>query len=41
VERYLHDEPVQAFPPSAGYKLRKFARKNRKILGAAAAFALL
>jgi hypothetical protein len=41
VQRYLHDEPVHACPPSAGYKLRKFVRKNRKILGAAAAFALL
>ena len=24
VERYLKDEPVQACPPSAGYRLRKF-----------------
>jgi hypothetical protein len=30
VQRYLNDEPVQACPPSAGYRLRKFARKNRK-----------
>jgi serine/threonine protein kinase/WD40 repeat protein/tetratricopeptide (TPR) repeat protein len=29
VERYLADEPVQACPPSAGYRLRKFARRNR------------
>ncbi len=29
VQRYLHDEPVQACPPSAGYRLRKFARRNR------------
>jgi serine/threonine protein kinase/Flp pilus assembly protein TadD len=41
VERYLNDEPVEACPPSAGYRLRKFARKHRKMLGAAAAFALL
>ena len=27
VERYLHDEPVEACPPSAGYRLRKFARE--------------
>jgi serine/threonine protein kinase/tetratricopeptide (TPR) repeat protein len=27
--RYLHDEPVQAGPPSASYRLRKFARRNR------------
>ncbi len=29
IERYLHDEPVEAGPPSAGYKLRKFVRRNR------------
>jgi eukaryotic-like serine/threonine-protein kinase len=41
VERYLHDEPVGACPPSAGYRLRKFARKYKKGLAAAAGFALL
>jgi tetratricopeptide (TPR) repeat protein len=29
IERYLHDEPVQACPPSAWYRFRKFARRNR------------
>src|SRR5688572_21519521 len=29
VERYLADEPVLACPPSPGYRLRKFARRNR------------
>ena len=29
VERFLADEVVEARPPSAGYKLRKFARRNR------------
>src|SRR5262249_13962872 len=29
VECYLHDEPVQACPPSAGYRLRKFVRRNK------------
>jgi tetratricopeptide (TPR) repeat protein/serine/threonine protein kinase len=29
VQRYLHDEPVQACPPSAWYRFRKFARRNR------------
>ena len=29
VERFLNHEPVQAGPPSAGYKLRKFVRRNR------------
>jgi WD40 repeat protein/serine/threonine protein kinase len=41
VERYLKDEPVEACPPTAGYRLRKFARKNRKLLATAAAFAVL
>ncbi len=27
-ERYLHDEPVEACPPSAAYRLRKFAGKH-------------
>src|SRR5438445_329773 len=35
VQRYLADEPVLAFPPSAGYRLRKFARRNKgPVLGA-------
>jgi serine/threonine protein kinase/Flp pilus assembly protein TadD len=29
VQRYLGDEPVQACPPSAGYRLKKFARRNK------------
>jgi serine/threonine protein kinase/Tfp pilus assembly protein PilF len=29
VQRCLHDEPVQACPPSAWYRFRKFARRNR------------
>jgi WD40 repeat protein/serine/threonine protein kinase len=41
VERYLHDEPVEACPPTTGYKLRKFARKNQKLLATAAAFLVL
>ncbi len=41
VERYLHDEPVEACPPSTGYRLRKFARKNRQLLATAMAFVLL
>jgi serine/threonine protein kinase/Flp pilus assembly protein TadD len=35
IERYLHDEPVQACPPSAWYKLKKFARRNKAALGMA------
>jgi hypothetical protein len=29
VQRYLNDEPVQACPPSAGYRLRKFFRRYK------------
>ncbi len=29
VERYLHDETVHACPPSAWYRFRKFARRNK------------
>ncbi len=36
VRRYLADEPVQACPPSVGYRLRKFARRNRAPVLAAA-----
>jgi serine/threonine protein kinase/tetratricopeptide (TPR) repeat protein len=36
VQRYLADEPVTACPPSAGYRLRKFLRRKRRSLAAAA-----
>ena len=29
IDRYLNDEPVEARPPTAGYRLRKFIRKHR------------
>src|SRR5262249_39769896 len=29
LQHYLHDEPVQACPPSAWYRLRKFVRRNK------------
>jgi hypothetical protein len=32
VERYLADEPVEAGPPSAAYRMRKFVRRNRRLL---------
>ena len=41
LEHYLADEPVEACPPTAGYRLRKFARKYRTALVTAAAFAIL
>ena len=40
VLRYLNDEPVEACPPSAGYRLRKFARRNKGPVLAASAIAL-
>jgi tetratricopeptide (TPR) repeat protein/serine/threonine protein kinase len=36
VQRYLADEPVLACPPSAGYRFRKFARRNKGTLVTAA-----
>jgi WD40 repeat protein len=41
VQRYLADEAVEARPPSAGYKLRKFLRRNKGPVLAAAAMAVL
>lgn len=35
VQRYLHDESVLACPPSAAYRLRKFARRNKTALATA------
>src|SRR5947209_1101652 len=32
VERYLHDEPVMACPPSARYRLGKFIRRHQRAL---------
>jgi len=29
VERYLHDEPVLACPPSTWYRLRKLVRRHK------------
>jgi len=36
IERYLHDEPVNARPPSTAYRFRKFARRNSAALVTAA-----
>jgi serine/threonine protein kinase len=38
LERYLHDDVVEAQPPSAGYRLRKFIRKHRVSITTVAAF---
>lgn len=37
IQRYLNDEPILAQPASAGYHLRKFARRHKSlVIGAAA-----
>ena len=36
IQRYLADEPVEARPPSAGYRLSKFLRRNKGPVVAAA-----
>ncbi len=41
VQRYLAGEAVQAHPPSAAYRLRKFARKHRVPLTTTVAFVCL
>jgi serine/threonine protein kinase len=41
VARYLADEPVEACPPSVGYRLGKFLRRHRRPLATAAAFLVL
>src|SRR5207248_2296903 len=40
LERYLHDQPVHACPPSALYRLRKFARRHKAALAIAMATAV-
>jgi len=41
VQRYLANEPVEAGPPSASYRLRKLAWRYRAVLSVAAAFVLV
>jgi serine/threonine protein kinase len=41
LQRYLADEVVEARPPSAGYRLRKFVYRNRSLVGAAALILLV
>jgi WD40 repeat protein len=40
VQRYLNDETVQACPPSAMYRFRKFARRNKVALATASIVSL-
>jgi serine/threonine protein kinase/tetratricopeptide (TPR) repeat protein len=41
IQRYLGDEPIEACPPSASYRLRKFVSKHRLLLGTAGTFAFM
>jgi serine/threonine protein kinase/Flp pilus assembly protein TadD len=41
IQRYLADEPVEACPPSARYRLGKFVRRNKRGLAAAGLVLLL
>jgi serine/threonine protein kinase len=41
IDRHLRDEAVEACPPSAGYRLKKLARKHRGALAVAASVAAL
>ena len=40
IQRHLADEPVEACPPGASYRARKFMRRHRASLAVAAALAL-
>jgi eukaryotic-like serine/threonine-protein kinase len=40
IERHLQDEPVEASPPSAMYRFRKFVRRNKASLVTAALIAM-
>jgi non-specific serine/threonine protein kinase/serine/threonine-protein kinase len=41
LQRHLHDQPVSAGPPSAGYRAHKFIRRHRFGVGVAAATVVL
>jgi tetratricopeptide (TPR) repeat protein len=41
VQRYLANEPVEACPPSAAYRLRKMLYRHRRVVIPAAAFVVL
>ncbi|HSU54170.1 MAG TPA: serine/threonine-protein kinase [Candidatus Dormibacteraeota bacterium] len=40
IQRYLHNEPVTARPPSRWYRLRKLVRRNRAVFAAGTGIAL-
>ena len=41
VQRYLRDEPVQACPPTVGYRLKKLVRRHHGKVAAAGVFLML
>src|SRR5262245_58861517 len=41
IDRYLHDEVVEAGPPSAAYRLRKFAVRNKGLIRTVGALAVV
>jgi hypothetical protein len=41
LQRYLNDEAVEACPPSVSYRLRKYVRRNRRVLVPLIAFGLV
>ncbi len=41
IDHYLHDQPVLAGPPSAAYRFRKFARRNKRVLATVALMVLV
>ena len=41
LKRYIHDEAVTARPPSIAYRVKKYVRKNRLLVGSAASIALI
>ena len=41
IRRYLNSEPVEARPASAGYRLRKYVRRHRVMVSAAAGLVVL
>jgi WD40 repeat protein/tRNA A-37 threonylcarbamoyl transferase component Bud32 len=42
IQRYLADEPVEARPPSAGYRMQKFVRRNKgRVIAAGLVFLAL
>jgi predicted Ser/Thr protein kinase len=40
LKRYLEDRPISAKPSSTGYQLKKFARRNKALVGGVAAVSL-